>query len=148
MTEHIEIDILLVEDNTSDVELALRALRKHNLSNKVAVATDGKEALDFLFAAGAYADRASQPLPKAMFLDLKMPKLGGLDVLRQVRANPKTRRLPVVIMTASEEERDVQGAYELGVNSYVVKPMDFAQFAKVVADLGFYWSFTNHAPYL
>ena len=147
MSDAIEIDILIVEDNPRDVELGLRALRKHNLANKVAVVQDGAEALDFLFGVGAYANREREPLPKVVLLDLKLPKIGGIEVLRKLRAEERTRLLPVVVMTASEEERDIMETYQLGVNSYVVKPMDFTQFAKVVADLGYYWVFTNHGPF-
>ena len=147
MSETTEVDILLVEDNPRDVEMALRALRKHNLTNRVAVTRDGAEALEFLFGTGAYAARANEPLPKVVFLDLKMPKVSGIEVLQKLRAEPRTRTLPVVVMTASEEERDITATYDLGINSYVVKPMDFSQFAKVVADLGFYWVFTNRGPH-
>jgi two-component system, response regulator len=146
MTGSEVVDILLVEDNPRDVELILRALKKHNLANRVTVVTDGEQALDFVFARGAYAERANTPHPKAIFLDLKLPKVGGIEVLQQIRSNERTRMLPVVVMTSSQEERDIVDAYKLGVNSYVVKPMDFDQFAKVVADLGYYWVAINKTP--
>ncbi len=141
-----EVEILMVEDNPYDAELALRVLRKHNLANKVTLARDGAEALDFIFATGPFANRSREPHPKVVFLDLKLPKVSGIEVLRAIRSGERTRLLPVVVMTASQEERDIIDAYKLGVNSYVVKPIDFEQFTKVVSDLGYYWVVINKAP--
>ena len=138
------IQILLVEDNPSDAELALHALRKHNLANKVDWVKDGEEALDYLFHRGAYAHKKG--LPKVVLLDLRLPKLDGIDVLRALRNNPETRELPVVILTSSKEERDVVETYEMGVNSYVSKPVAFKEFAETVANLGLYWAIINRVP--
>ena len=134
------VEILLVEDSPADVELAIRALKKHNLANQVRIARDGAEALDFLF--GAAAGQA----PKMVLLDLKLPKVDGLEVLRRIKTDPTTRRIPVVVMTSSREERDIVESYELGVNSYIVKPVDFEQFVRAVADLGLYWLVLNQLP--
>lgn len=138
--------ILLVEDNPDDEALTLRALSKHNVKNRVVVTRDGSEALDWLFARGAYADRDPSVLPQIVLLDLKLPKVGGLDVLRAVRADPRTRRLPVVLLTSSAEEQDVIASYELGANSYVRKPVDFGQFADAIRQLGLYWLVLNEPP--
>ena len=138
------IQILLVEDNPSDAELALHALRKHNLANKVDWVKDGEEALDYLFHRGDYAHKRG--LPKVVLLDLRLPKLDGIDVLRALRNNPDTRELPVVVLTSSKEERDVVETYELGVNSYVSKPVAFKDFAETVANLGLYWVIINRVP--
>ncbi len=146
MTSSAIVDILLVEDNPRDVELILRALKRHNLANRVTVISDGEQALDFIFGRGEFASRANEPQPRAIFLDLKLPKVGGIEVLQAIRSDERTRMLPVVVMTSSQEERDVVSAYKLGVNSYVVKPMDFDQFAKVVAELGYYWVAINKTP--
>jgi two-component system response regulator len=135
--------ILLVEDNPKDEALTLRALQKHNLQAIVAVTRDGAEALDYLLPAG---DRAAQPLPQLVLLDLKLPKLDGLEVLRRLRGHERTRRLPVVILTSSAEERDILEGYRLGTNSYVRKPVDFAEFAEAVRYLGLYWLILNTAP--
>jgi two-component system, response regulator len=130
----------LVEDSPTDVELAVRALRKHNLANQLHVVRDGAEALEFLF--GESGTRA----PKMVLLDLKLPKVDGLEVLRRIKSNPVTRRIPVVVMTSSREERDIVESYDLGVNSYIVKPVDFEQFVRAVSDLGLYWLVLNQAP--
>ncbi len=140
------IEILLVEDNAADVELALHALRKNNLANRIHVARDGEEALDFLFCRGRYTNRSFNHAPKLVLLDLKLPKLDGLEVLRQLKRDPRTRPIPVVIMTASKEERDIVNGYQLGVNSYIQKPVDFDQFRETVRQLGFYWLVVNEPP--
>jgi two-component system response regulator len=141
-----KIEILLAEDNERDAEMTLRGLRKHNLSNRVHRVKDGAEALDFLFCTGAYADRGQEDLPKLILLDLKMPKVDGIEVLRRIKSEERTRALPVVMMTSSNEERDVVESYRLGVNSYIVKPIEFAGFAEVVAKIGFYWVLSNRVP--
>ncbi len=138
------VQILLVEDNPSDAELALHALRKHNLANKVDWVKDGEEALDYLFHRGVYAHKKG--LPKVVLLDLRLPKLDGIDVLRALRHNPETHELPVVVLTSSKEERDVVETYEMGVNSYVSKPVAFKEFAETVASLGLYWAIINRVP--
>jgi two-component system response regulator len=138
--------ILLVEDNPDDEELTLRALSQSKLVNPVHVARDGAEALDFLFQRGTHADRLGERLPGLVLLDLKLPKLSGLDVLREIRANPRTRLIPVVIMTSSSEEEDIVGSYESGANSYVRKPIQFGDFAQAVVHLGLYWMMMNEAP--
>ena len=141
-----DFDILLVEDNEADVELTLHALRLHHLANRIQVARDGEEALDFLFYRGIYAERSDRPLPHLVLLDLKLPKVDGLEVLREIKANPSTRPLPVVILTSSKEERDLISSYQLGVNSYIQKPVDFDQFRETVRQLGLYWLVTNQPP--
>jgi two-component system response regulator len=140
-------EILLVEDNPNDVELTLRALRKQNLDTKVYVVRDGAEALDFVFAGGNYSSRKIDMRPKVMLLDLKLPKIDGIEVLRKVKADERTRNIPVVMLTSSQEERDVVESYRLGVNSYVVKPVDFNKFVHAVSELGIYWSSVNKVPY-
>ena len=141
MTEGVEI--LIVEDNARDLDLTMRALRKHNLGNRVFAVRDGQEALDFLLARGAFADRRIGDGPHVIFLDLKLPRIDGIEVLRQIKANEETRFIPVVMVTSSAHERDMVESYRLGVNSYVVKPIDFDAFVKTVADLGFYWLAVN-----
>lgn len=138
-----KVEILLVEDNPHDAELTIRALKKANLANQLIHLSDGAEALDFLFAKGVYADRNVGNRPKVILLDIKMPKVDGIEVLRRLKANDATRTIPVVIMTSSKEEQDIFTSYDLGVNSYVVKPVDFEGFAKAVSELGFYWLITN-----
>ena len=138
--------ILLVEDNPDDVELTLRAIRKNNITNDVQVARDGVEALDYLFGSGAYAGRDTSLMPTVVLLDLKLPKVDGLEVLRKLRADERTKLLPVVILTSSKEEQDVVTGYSLGANSYVRKPVDFAQFTEAVRQLGLYWLLMNESP--
>lgn len=141
-----EIEILLVEDSTSDAELAIRALKKKNLANKLIHLKNGAEALDFIFGTGAYDGRDVMKSPKVILLDLKMPKVNGLEVLEKIRADARTRAIPVVVLTSSKEDPDVQACYKLGVNSYIVKPVDFNNFMKAVSDLGFYWLLLNQVP--
>ncbi len=138
--------ILLVEDNPSDVDLTRRALQKARIQNELVVAEDGEEALDYLFGTGSYAGRDTSVLPAVTLLDLNLPKIRGLDVLRQIRADARTRRLPVVILTSSREEHDLASGYDLGVNSYIRKPVDFAQFAQAIEHLGLYWLVLNELP--
>ena len=138
--------ILLVEDEEDDVALTLRALKKGNIANEVMVVRDGAEALDWLFTAGAYAGRDPDDAPAVVLLDLKLPKVDGLEVLRRVRADERTRLLPVVVLTSSKEERDVIGSYSLGCNSYVRKPVDFLEFSDAVRQLGLYWLILNEPP--
>lgn len=136
-------DIVIVEDNPTDLEITLRALKKHNLANRVKTLRDGAEALDFLFARGAYADRDPEQAPRVILLDLKLPKVDGLEVLRALKENPITRMIPVVVLTSSAEERDRLESYRIGVNSYIVKPVEFDTFVKAVADVGLYWLLLN-----
>ncbi len=140
------VDILLVEDNPTDRELALRALRKHQLTEAIYVVQDGAEALDFLFATGVYANRSKANRPRVILLDLKLPKVDGLEVLQRLRADPYLRITPVVMLTSSREERDLIESYRLGVNSFVVKPVDFDQFTETVQRVGGYWLQLNQAP--
>lgn len=139
-------EILLVEDNANDVELTLYALRQEKLANQIVVARDGEEALDFLFQKGAHAKTALAPQLKLILLDLKLPKVDGLEVLRQIKAEERTKHIPVVILTSSKEERDVVNGYKLGVNSYIQKPVDFDQFRDVVKKAGLYWMIINQPP--
>jgi CheY-like chemotaxis protein len=145
MTQH-QIEILLVEDNDEDAELTMHALRKENLANNIHIARDGIEALEFLFCSGTHAQRQGEPLPKLVLLDLKLPKVDGMEVLRRVKSDPRTRRIPVVILTSSKEERDLVNGYGLGANSYIQKPVDFDQFRDTVKDVGLYWLLINQAP--
>jgi len=138
--------ILLVEDNPDDEALTLRALKRNNILNEVIVARDGAEALDYLFARGEYSDRDAGRLPEVILLDLKLPKIDGLEVLRRIRVNEITRRLAVVILTSSNEERDIIAGYDLGANSYICKPVDFNQFMEAVRQLGIYWLVLNLSP--
>ena len=135
--------ILLVEDHDDDVELTLRAFSQSNIANEIVVVRDGEEALDYLFTSGPYADRDPSLTPSVVLLDLKLPKVSGLDVLRRMRADARTRRLPVVVLTSSNEERDVIASYDLGANSFVRKPVDFAQFIEAAHHLGLYWLVLN-----
>jgi two-component system response regulator len=141
-----EVEILLVEDNPNDVELALRALKKHNLANKVHVVKNGAEALEYIFGTGAYAGRDVNNKPKVVLLDLKLPKVDGLEVLRRIKADERTKVIPVVVLTSSTEERDIIESYQLGVNSYIVKPIDFDKFIDAVSELGLYWLLLNQPP--
>jgi two-component system, response regulator len=140
-----EVELLIVEDDPNDVELTLLALRKHHLANKIHVARDGEEALDFLFCRGPHADRPPNGLPKVVFLDLKLPKVSGLEVLKAMKNDPRTRPVPVVVMTSSREQRDMMEGYRLGVNSYIQKPIDFGQFQTTIKDLGYYWLVVNQS---
>jgi two-component system response regulator len=141
-----EVEILLVEDNPNDVELTLRALKKHNITNKVHVVKDGAEALEYIFSKGAYAHRKIEDYPKVILLDLKLPKVDGLEVLRQIKSNERTKLIPVVVLTSSKEERDLVESYRLGANSYITKPVDFESFVKAVSELGLYWLLLNQPP--
>ena len=137
------VEILLVEDNQDDEELALLALRDAKLANRIDVVRDGEEALEYLFANGRYANRDMQLLPKLILLDIKLPKVDGLEVLARLRADPRTRTVPIVILTSSREEQDIIRGYDLGVNSYIVKPVDFDQFMSAVKQIGYYWMLLN-----
>jgi CheY-like chemotaxis protein len=141
-----EVDILLVDDSQNDVDLTLHSLRSENLANHVFVARDGEEALDFLFCTGPHAERSFEDPPKLVLLDLKLPKVDGMQVLKAVKNDPRTQTIPVVMMTSSREERDMLSGYNLGVNSYIQKPVDFGDFRKVVKLLGLYWLVTNQHP--
>lgn len=140
------IEILLVEDNPDDVDLALHALKRNNLANKVEIARDGEEALDFVYGDNLQSLDALSNRPRLVLLDLKLPKINGLEVLEKLKSDPRTRKIPVVVMTTSAEEPDVKRAYDLGANSYIVKPVNFEQFVEVVQQLGFYWLLVNKAP--
>jgi two-component system, response regulator len=146
MSENDPVEILLVEDNPADAEMTLRALRRYNLANKVHWVKDGEQALEFMFRTGAYAGRDPVEVPKLVMLDIKMPKVDGIEVLRRIKANAETRSVPVVVMTSSNEERDVVESYRLGVNSYIVKPVQFESFLETVAKIGLYWVITNRVP--
>lgn len=141
------IEILLVEDNEDDAELTIRALAKAGIANKLVHVKDGAEALDLLFSRGVYADNKLAAMPKVILLDIKMPRLNGIDVLRQIKSDDLTKNVPVVIMTSSKEQQDVLSSYSFGVNSYVVKPVEFADFARAVTELGLYWLLINETPY-
>ncbi len=140
------VEILLVEDNVDDVELTLRALRQNHLANRIQVVRDGEEALDFLFCRGVFAKRNEKLQPRLVLLDLKLPKVDGMEVLRQVKGDPRTKLIPVTILTASKEEIDLALGYSLGVNSYIQKPVDFDQFCEAVKQLGMYWLLVNQPP--
>lgn len=141
-----EVEILYVEDNPNDVELTLRALKKRNLANNLFHVEDGAEALDFLFARGKYEQRSPENKPKLILLDIKLPRVDGLEVLRSIKADTRTHNIPVVMLTSSAEDRDVIESYRLGVNSYIVKPVDFDNFSQAVSDVGFYWAVLNKKP--
>ncbi|SRR6266851_5801391 len=141
-----ETDILLVEDSKDDAELAIHALRRENLANNIFTARDGEEALDFLFCRGPFAERSFDHPPKLVLLDLKLPKVDGIEVLKQLKQDLRTRFIPVVILTSSKEERDLVHGYELGVNSYIQKPVDFEQFRQTVKTVGLYWMVNNQRP--
>lgn len=138
-----EVEILIVEDSPYDAELAIRALKKQNLANNLIHLSDGVQAIEFIFGTGAYAGRNIEVKPKVIFLDLKMPKLNGLQVLEKIKSDPRTRSIPVVILTSSAEDPDIKKSYELGANSYIVKPVEFENFAKAVSELGLYWMVIN-----
>jgi two-component system, response regulator len=141
-----EIQILLVDDSLADIDLTIHALRKNALINHIHVAHDGEEALNFLFCREPFQDRVSEPLPRLVLLDLKMPKVDGLSVLRTLKEDPRTRAIPVIVLTSSKEEKDLMTSYNLGVNSYIQKPVDFDQFRETVHTLGLYWLLVNQAP--
>ena len=140
------IEILLVEDNPTDAELAIRALKKNNLANNLIWVKDGAEALDFLLGTGTYAGRKTQMKPRVILLDLRIPKIDGLEVLRRIKNESSTKNIPVVVLTSSKEDRDITESYQLGVNSYISKPVEFEAFVKVVTELGMYWLVINHPP--
>lgn len=140
------VELLLVEDNPQDLELAVRALRKANLANHIQVARDGEEALDFVFGEGAHAGRELRDGPRLVLLDLKLPKIDGLEVLRRMKGDPRTKMIPIVVLTSSKEQSDLVESYQLGANSYIVKPVDFERFTEAVRDLGMYWLLLNQSP--
>jgi two-component system response regulator len=147
MIKHFDVEILLVEDNPQDAELILRAIKKHNLTDRIKILKDGEEALDYLFGTGKFAqDLPELPKPKVIVLDLKLPKVSGIEVLKVIKSEPSTKAIPVVILTSSAEDQDIKECYNLGVNSYVVKPMEFEKFLQAVAHLGFYWLSFNQPP--
>lgn len=146
MSDSHIVELLLVEDNPHDLELALRALRKANLTNSIHVARDGAEALDFIFCEGAHAARMMEDGPKVVLLDLKLPKVDGLEVLKRIKSDQRTKMIPVVMLTSSKEQNDVIESYQLGANSYIVKPVNFESFAASVSQLGFYWLLLNEPP--
>ncbi len=143
MEDYLAVEILLVEDNPQDAELTIRALRKNNLANNVLVAEDGEEALNFFFCRNKYSKRSFDNPPRVVLLDLKLPKVSGLEVLKTVKSDERTKNIPIVVVTSSREEPDMKEAYSLGVNSYVVKPVDFDQFVKAMSSLGLYWLLVN-----
>ncbi len=140
------LDILLVEDSQDDVDLALHTLRREKLANNILVVRDGEEALDFLFCRGAFADRSFDHPPKLVLLDLKLPKVDGMEMLKQIKGDPRTKTIPVVVMTSSKEERDLVASYHLGANSYIQKPVDFEEFREMVKTVGLYWLVINQPP--
>lgn len=144
--DNLQVEILLVEDNMDDAEMTIRALRKKNLSNRLTHLTDGEEALDFLFGRGKFAGRNLNLKPKLILLDLKMPKIDGMEVLEKVKSDSETKKIPVVILTSSKEDPDLQKCYELGANSYIVKPVEFESFINAVSELGLYWMLLNQVP--
>ncbi len=146
MNEQNVVEILVVEDNPEDLELTLRALRKSNLANRIQVARDGAEALDYIFCTGPYAARKIENSPKVVLLDLKLPKVDGLEVLEKIKSDPRTKTIPVVVLTSSKEQKDIVESYRLGVNSYAVKPVNFEGFVDAVRELGLYWLLLNQPP--
>jgi two-component system response regulator len=146
MENYSHVEILLIEDSMEDAELTKLALKKHKLGNNLVHLEDGAQALDFIFARGNFADRSIFDIPKVILLDLNMPKIGGLEVIRQVKADERTKSIPIVVMTSSKEDQDIIESYKHGVNGYVVKPVGFEEFAKAVADLGMYWLLVNQSP--
>ena len=141
-----EMDILLVDDNPEDVEITLRAFQKYHLANRIHVVRDGEEALECLFSTGRYANHPAGSVPRLILLDLKLPKVDGIEILQRCKSDPRTKNIPVVVLTSSLEERDVISSYNLGVNSYVVKPVDFSQFTEAIRQLGLYWIVLNQVP--
>ena len=146
MNETNEVEILLVEDNQDDLDMTLRSLRKANLTNKIQTARDGAEALEFIFCQGAFAGRTFENPPKVILLDLKLPKIDGMEVLKRIKGDPRTKMIPVVVLTSSKEQKDVIESYNLGVNSYLVKPVNFEGFAAAIQELGMYWLLLNQPP--
>ena len=146
MSENKEVEILLVEDNQDDLDMTLRSLRKANLANHIQIARDGAEALEFIFCQGPHAGRKIEHGPKVVLLDLKLPKIDGMEVLKRVKGDPRTKMIPIVMLTSSKEQKDVIESYHLGVNSYIVKPVDFEGFAAAVQELGMYWLLLNQPP--
>jgi len=144
--ENTEIEILLVEDNLSDAEMTIRILRKSNIANKIIHLEDGFEALEFIFGTGEYANRNISNLPKVILLDLKMPRMDGIEVLLKIKGDERTKKVPVVVLTSSKEDPDIQTCYDLGVNAYVVKPVEIEAFSKAVSDLGLFWLLINQPP--
>lgn len=142
----MEVEILIVEDNPNDAEMAMRALKRNNLTNKVYIVNDGEEALDFILSRGKYSIRKKCVRPRMVLLDLKLPKIDGLEVLREIKGNPETRIIPVIVLTSSKEEKDLIESYKLGVNSYIVKPVEFEKFVDAVNELGMYWLLLNQQP--
>ena len=147
MNAYQPIEILFIEDNPHEAELTIRSLKKHNLANTLKHVDDGAEALDFIFATGVYADREFSPNPKLIILDLKLPKIDGLEILRKIKSDQRTQSIPVAVLTSSKEEKDIIESYKLGVNSYIVKPVNFESFSKAVAELGLYWIILNQSPH-
>jgi len=143
---NMEVEILLAEDTPSDAEMTIRAIRKNKVINKIIHVSDGKEAIDFLFGQGEFVGRDIRRKPKVIILDLKMPKLNGIEVLARIKADELTRKIPVVVLTSSKEDPDIENCYSLGVNSYIVKPVAFDDYTKVVSDLGLYWTLHNQTP--
>ena len=141
-----QVDILLIEDNPDEAELAIRSLKKNNLANNLKHIDDGAEALDYIFSRGKYANNTANAHPRLILLDLNLPKVGGLDILKQVKSDERTKTIPIVVLTSSQEQRDVIESYKLGVNSYIVKPVNFASFAQAIADLKMYWLVLNQQP--
>jgi two-component system response regulator len=141
-----EIEVLLVEDNMGDAELTIRALKKNNLANKLIHLENGADALDYIFAQGIYANRIIDNIPKVILLDLNMPKVGGIEVLQKIKSDERTKKIPVVILTSSKEDPDIEKCYDLGANSYIVKPVEFDNFVKAVDELGLYWFLLNQPP--
>ena len=144
--ENTEIEILLIEDNLSDAEMTIRALRKSNIANKIVHLEDGFEAIEFIFGTGEYANRNISNLPKVILLDLKMPRMDGIEVLLKIKGDKRTKKIPVVMLTSSKEDPDIQTCYVLGVNAYVVKPVEINAFSKAISDLGLFWLVINQAP--
>ncbi len=146
--ENLEVEILLIEDNHDEAALTIRSLKKHHLTNKLLHIDDGEEALDCIFSTGSYASNKNPLQPKLILLDLKLPKVDGLEILRQIKSNEQTKFIPVVVLTSSKEERDIIESYRLGVNSYIVKPVNFDTFSKAISELGLYWVVLNQSPAL